>query len=512
LETPVNPYGLLGAGLDANPDGLALISADTRWTVRTLDDLSDRLAVSLLGLGLNPGDRIASLMPNRPALIVHYLACFKAGLVAMPLNYRYMAAEIDHALAVSEARALFAHVDREKEVAESKLARHLPLGTISYGGKGAGPAFEELIEGDSSSSPPPPPSPAAPAVIFFTSGSTGHPKGVTHTHETLGWMFATGAAALELRSDDLLLAGSSLSHVGAFYVSFAALSVGAGVIVAQTFDGDELLPLLRQDRPTALSMLPSALFALTRDHGAQHDDFASLRLCRAAGDTVSAELEREFTALSGHVIDEAYGLTEVGLVTVSPPSGLIKIGSVGQVVPAVSLSIRNEAGEELPVGCDGRLWIKTPAATVGYWDNQAATDAAFSDGWLDSGDVMRVDEQGYFYFCGRRKQIIVHDGSNICPQEIEGALLEYPSVASAAVIGIHDLVHGENVRAYVTLIEGAERPTSQELIQFARERVGYKAPEEIVVLAEMPLTATGKLDRTYLKQLAEENLARGVGR
>ena len=163
-------------------------------------------------------------------------------------------------------------------------------------------------------------------------------------------MFATAAAGLELSPGDLLLAGSSLSHVGAFYVSFAALSVGAGVIVARTFDGDELLPLLREDRPTVLSMLPSALFALTRDHGARHDDFASLRLCRAAGDNVSAELEREFTALSGFAIDEAYGLTEAGLVTVSPPSGRIKLGSVGQVVPAVSLSIRNDDGQELPVG------------------------------------------------------------------------------------------------------------------------------------------------------------------
>ena len=506
--------GLLRAGLDAGPEGLAVICADTRWTWRTLDDLSDRLAVSLLGLGLNPGDRVASLMPNRPALMVHYLACFKAGLVATPLNYRYMAPEIDHALAVSGARALLAHVEREEDLAASQRARQLPLGTISYGGKpGAGPAFGELIEREAPSSPPPPPPPpAAPAVIFFTSGSTGRPKGVTHTHQTLGWMFATAAAGLELSPGDLLLAGSSLSHVGAFYVSFAALSAGAGVIVAQTFDGDELLPLLREDRPTVLSMLPSALFALTRDHGARHGDFASLRLCRGAGDTVSAELEREFTALSGFVIDEAYGLTEAGLVTVSPPSGRIKLGSVGQVVPAVSLSIRNDDGQELPVGSEGRLWIKTPAATVGYWDDPGATEAAVSDGWLDSGDVMRADDEGYFSFCGRKKQIIVHNGSNICPQEVEGALLEHPGVANAGVIGIHDLIHGENVRAYITLAEGTERPASQELIQFARARVGYKAPEEIVVLDHMPLTATGKLDRTSLKRMAEANLTRGANR
>jgi acyl-coenzyme A synthetase/AMP-(fatty) acid ligase len=325
-------------------------------------------------------------------------------------------------------------------------------------------------------------------------------------------MFASAAAGLEFSRGDLLLAGSSLSHVGAFYISFAALSVGAGVTVARTFDGDELLPLLREHRPTVLSMLPSALFALTRDHRAQRDDFASLRLCRAAGDSVPAKLGREFAALSGLMINEAYGLTETGMVTVSPPSGRIKRGSVGQVVPGVSLSIRNDDGEELPVGRKGSLWIKTPAATVGYWNDPGATEAAFRSGWLNSGDVMRVDDEGYFFFRGRKKQIIVRDGSNICPQEVEGVLLEHPGVASAGVIGIHDRVHGENVRAYITCREETEHPASQELIQFARARVGYKAPEEIVVLDKMPLTSSGKVSRKHLKRLAKANLARGANR
>jgi acyl-coenzyme A synthetase/AMP-(fatty) acid ligase len=250
-------------------------------------------------------------------------------------------------------------------------------------------------------------------------------------------------------------------------------------------------------------MLPSALFALTRDHGARHDDFKSLRLCRAAGDKVAAELEREFTELSGFAIDEAYGTTEMGLMAVSPPSGLIKIGSVGQPVSGVELAIRTDEGSDCPSGDEGRLWAASPSATVGYWDDPQATADAFSDGWLDTGDVMRTDDQGYLYFCGRRKQIIVHDGSNICPQEIEEVLLEHPSVANVGVVGIHDEVHGENVRAYVTLDPEAEAPTAQELIRFARTEVGYKAPEEIVVLEEFPLTATGKVDRALLLRMAE---------
>lgn len=503
LQRAATPSDLLRAGLESNPSRMALVSARTRLTWQALDDLSGRVASGYLDLGLEPGDRIASLMPNRFELVVHYLACFKSGLVATPLNYRYTAPEIDYALAVSGARALLAHAERDQDLSASEHVPQLPFGRIRYGEPtSTGATFEALLKVDRPQPTFAPPASHAPAVIFFTSGSTGPPKGVTHTHATLGWMFAAAAAGLELAPGDLVLAGSSLSHVGAFYVSFSALSVGAAIVVARTFDADELLPLLREDRPTVLSMLPSALFALTRDHGASHEDFSSLRLCRAAGDKVSAELEREFTALSGFAVDEAYGLTEVGLVAVSPPAR-IRIGSIGQVVPGVSLSIRNEEGRPVDVDSDGRVWIKTDAACAGYWGDAEATAAAFVDGWLDSGDVMRADRDGYLYFRGRRKQIIVHDGSNITPQEIESVLLEHPSVGSAGVIGIHDVVHGENVRAYITLREGFDRPTDQELIRFARTKVGYKAPDEIVVLDEMPRTATGKLDRMALKRMAE---------
>ena len=225
-----------------------------------------------------------------------------------------------------------------------------------------------------------------------------------------------------------------------------------------------------------LSMLSSALFALTRDHGARHDDFSSPRLCRSAGDAISAELEREFTALSGLVIDEAYGMTEVGLVTVSPPSGRIKLGSVGQVVPAVSLSIRNDDGEESLAGSEGRRGSRLPRPLSGTGTTGARPRRLSATGGSTLASVMRADDEGYFFFRGGKKQIIVHDGSNIAPRRSKPPC--WSTWMSPAP--------GDRIYASSTVKTSApNHPRRQdgasdqpELVQFARARVGYKAPRK----------------------------------
>src|ERR1700761_4381876 len=389
LESPAAPLGdLLRLGLAARPDEVALLSNRRSLTWRELEEASSRLAAGYLGLGLAPGDRVASLMPNRVDLVVHYLACFKAELIATPLNYRYTATEIDHALSVSGARVLIAHVERAADIEAAKRAAGLELGKVAYRdveplpqGNGepiaAEPGWDHdfhlLLETAPLTRPTADPDPGEPAVIFFPSGSTGPAKGVTHTRETLRWMIASAAMAFELTADDVFLPGSSMSHVGSFLWALATLSVGGKVVVARATDAHELLPLLRDQQPTVLAMIPAALSALINDHDLRPGDFASLRVCRAGSDKVSTELLNEFAAAAGFPIVEGYGMTEVGLATLNPPSGEIRQGSIGMPICGFSIALRDEDGEPVCAGAVGRIWMRSPTRMVGYWEAPEAT-------------------------------------------------------------------------------------------------------------------------------------------
>ena len=508
LQNPVPLTDLLKYGLETKPDEKVVISHESSLTWRELDDASTRLAQNYITLGLKPGDRIASLMPNRVPLYIHYLACIKGGFVGVPLNYRYMAPEIDHALEVSRASIIIAHNERIQDLADTKYGDNLPLGKIIYAGEGdSGLDLEYLITKENTGVELTPPDTNNPAFIFFTSGSTGPAKGVTHTHESFRWMFGSAAEAFELIDTDTVLPGSSISHMGGFLFSLAAMTRGARVLVARRIDPDEIIPLLREYRPTVLCMIPAALFRVIRAHGARREDFSSLRILRAGADSVPLELEKEFEDLTGLVIDEGYGASEMGIASLNPPSGLIKTGSVGLPVPGFIFSIRDDSGEEVLPGVDGNLWVHTRSLMYGYWNRPEATDEVIKDGWFDTGDVLVSEEDGYLKFRSRKKQIIVHDGSNISPLEVEESLLEHEAVEFAGAVGVHDTMHGENVRAFITIKEGAKAPPIMDLIKFSRQRIGYKAPEDIVILDEMPLNPTGKIDRVGLKKLAEEEHA-----
>jgi long-chain acyl-CoA synthetase len=495
---------LLAAGLRLHPDADAVVSSQQRWTFRELDEASNRLCAGYLGLGLKPGDRIASLMPNRAVLLIHYLACMKGGFVAVPLNYRYTHFEIQHALEKSETSFILFHDERRADI-DNMQEGSLGVLPICYeAGSGTDePVLEDLMATQATFEDPLAQPPEAPAFIMFTSGSTGPAKGVTHSRKSIAHCFASAAAGFEIDETDIFLPASSISHIGGLIFCFAVLSAGGRAVVARDLSADEVIALLRNERPTILAILPAALFRLIRDGHASHDDFAAVRVLRSGSDRVPIELVNEFFDLTGLLIDEGWGCSEIGLASLNPPSGRIIAGSAGRPLPGIAASVRSSEGDELEPGQDGVVWIRCESRMLGYWQDDASTQNVFSDDWFDTGDVMRADNDGYLYFRGRKKQIIVHDGSNIFPKEVEDALLDHADVAVAAAIGVRDLVHGEIVCAYVVM-HPDKALSETELIEFARVHVGYKAPEEIRFLTEMPLNPTGKIDRVTLVKMAAE--------
>lgn len=449
-------------------------------------------------------------MPNSPELLIHYLACFKAGIVAVPLNYRYTPHEIRHALRACGASTLLASSDRDADIASLVEDGALRLGVISSRGSDQHcHSFELLAKKGTEDASFAVPGRGDPAVIFFTSGSTGPAKGVTHSYYSLGWVISNYIGATHMGPHDAVLLTGSMSHIGAFLDCFCPLAVGGRTVVPRSFDAGSLLQMIRLHSPSVFVALPVALFDLVRHDGACAADFASVRLCGSGGDKVSSELHREVASRVGLAINEQYGMTETGISAMHSTDGRPLAGPLGKAIPGYKFSVRDEGGAELPAGQQGRLWVNSRANMIGYWGDQRATDAVLRDGWLDTGDVVSIDPDGYVWFNGRRKQLIIHDGSNISPQEVEDALLEHPAVAQAGVIGVADAVHGENVAAFVTLKGDATGVSPSDLIIFARKRVGYKAPETISVIPDMPLTSSGKVDRAALKELAVQRRVQG---
>ncbi len=492
---------LLAAGLAAKPDEVALVSLLTSYTWRELDRKASHLAGKLLGLGLEPGERVACLMPNRTALAVFFLAAMRAGLVLVPLNYRLQARGVAQQLAASGAALLFAHAERDQEVAT--LGASLRCGLLSYdSATGREPSFEGLMGAPADAVALPRRDPDAPAFIFFTSGSTGPAKGVVHSERSMAAMLASNAQGFALTADDGVLPGSSMAHLGAFFLTFAALSVGARVVLTRGAQPEEIGALLRRERPSVLMMLQTALFGVLRNPGIGTADLASLRLCRCGGDKVSATLQEAFRAKTGLPIHEGLGITEAGQIAFNRSGGQIKPGSIGRPLPGVRIAVRDADGRECLAGQTGRLWTSTPSLMIGYWNDPEATAEVMREGWLDTGDLVEADQDGFLWFRGRQKQMIVHDASNIAPQEVEGALLEHPAVTAAGAVGVQDELHGENVLAFVALRQAEAPPSAGELIAFTRGLIGYKAPEEIVFLDRLPLNPTGKLDRVALKEMA----------
>lgn len=478
------------------PSKVAVQTADRSITYAELNASVTSLACHLLELGLQPGDRVAVHWSNSIETVQLLLAAFRARLVAVPVNTRLKAPEITYIFEHSSTRICFSEPVLAA-LAEEARRRDCPEVVSQL------PPLKTCLR------PLPEIDPTQPAVILYTSGTTARPKGVTHTHRSLFETALLYTSVMILGPDDTGLVMTPLMHASGLNAVLTALHQRATAVLLRTFDPAAALDLIERFRCTCIGGLPAMLQFLAEEQARCPRDMSSVRKAGAGGDTVPVALQQRFQDLFAIPLCEGYGLTESNPVTFNP-SADARIGSIGPATAGVAIRVVDLDGHDVPMGQTGEILVRSPANCVGYWNDPAATACLFTDGWLHTGDLASCDQDSYYWFKGRLKQLIIRGGSNISPQEVEEALYQHPAVLEAGVIGAPDLVYGEIVVAFISLREGRQT-TPEELQQFARQRLAdYKVPERILYLDQLPKSPTGKVHRRALKEmlLAESDLGR----
>jgi long-chain acyl-CoA synthetase len=523
------PYRTLLDALDEQvrirPDAPALRYFGRALTWTELDRDARGLAAALRTRGVGAGDRVALLLQNVPQFAIGTLATWRLGGVVLPLNPMLRALEVRYHLQDSGAAALIALDALYREAGEegargtgvrctvatagSDYAGGDPLPPLADGG---GPApgadrFLDLVASreDVAGSDL---APGDLAMLGYTSGTTGRPKGALITHANLVHQGDVYRVWDRITSEDRIFAAAPLFHITGM-VGHLALSLlsGATMVLAHRFQGVETLRQIERHRCTFTVCAITAYLAMLEALDQEPHDLSSLRVAQSGGAPVSPATVQRFRERTGVEIRNIYGLTETTSPShaapldrptpVDPQSGAL---SVGVPVPGHEQRVVDlESGEEMPVGELGELWTRGPGVVAGYWERPDATAAAFTDGFLHTGDVGRVDAEGWFYLVDRAKDMINVSGYKVWPREVEDYLYEHPAVREAAVVGAPDPYRGEAVVAFVALREGETAETA-ELFAFCRQRMAaYKRPRRIEVVHEVPKTATGKFLRRELR-------------
>ncbi|HSC64753.1 MAG TPA: AMP-binding protein [Caldimonas sp.] len=477
-----------------------------RWHER-----ATRLANGLLGLGLAKGDRVALLAYNRVEWLELYAALARAGLVAVPINFRLTPPEIAYIVQHSGARACVVQ-DELIEAVEAVRGELdlLPRGRVCLGERAmpGWTAYEALIAAASAVDPGVGVRPTDPCALMYTSGTTGRPKGAIRSHE--GNALIALATALEMRftRDDTGLMVMPMCHANSLYFSHTFTHLGAACVIDdhRSFDPQALLATLAQERITFTSLVPThyiMMLGLSAATKACHDvsrvDKLMISSAPARRETKLAIME----FFRNGKLHELYGATETGWVTLLRPDEQIdRLGSVGREwAGSGPIRLLDADGHEVADGEVGELYSRTPYVFDGYWKNPEKTAEAFRGDWCSVGDMARRDGDGYIHLVDRKSNMIISGGENVYPSEVEGVLGAHPKVKDVAVVGVPHDKWGEAVLAVIVLHEGAHADAS-EILEWCRGRIaGYKRPQSVrfIADAQMPRTATGKILHRVLR-------------
>lgn len=487
------------------PNRPALTFRGTSLTYAEVEAGAAALVGRLWQLGVSPQDRVLLMMPNLPEFGVAYLGISGAGATVLPVNPLLKADEIRYILEDSGATAM---VCLEASLpllraARAGLPRRPPILVLGApAGELEAPDSAVPLSTDSGLTLPEPGGRGDVAVCLYTSGTTGRPKGALLTHRNLLANLDSFRRVMRFEEDDVFLAVLPFFHAyGGTVLFLLPLSLGCHCVVEPRFVPEAILKAVGQQRVTIFAAVPSMLAVLANlpDTGAE---LRSLRYCISGGAPLPPAVLEAFERRFDVRVFEGYGPTECSpVLTVNPPNGVRKVGSVGPAIPDVAIRVVGRDGAELPRGEVGEVCASGPNVMLGYLNKPVETAAVLRDGWYATGDLGRMDEDGYLYIVDRKTDLIIVGGLNVYPSEVERVLQSHAAVAEATVIGVADPVRGEAPKALVIARDGAQ-VTSQELLQWCRQRLAnYKVPRTIDIVAELPRTVTGKVLKTELRRV-----------
>ena len=522
-----NALDMFKAGLQADPDGVALRYFDGVISRRELDELSDGLAVGLVANGFAAGDRLAVYLQNVPQFVIAMIATWKAGGVMVSINPMSRVRELSYLLKDSGATVLLALESLYDEVArevvpETSVKLVLTTSELEFQSRADERLFKGLTrqrhEGTTDLSEliaqyrGQVPSPVRlelddVAFLTYTSGTTGVPKGAMNTHRNTVFTAQVYRDWTGLRPDGSIFGIAPLFHITGLIGHIAvSLLVPMPLILAYRFEAQVVLDALREHRPTFTIGAITAFSALLNAPGFTKDDFSSFEVVYSGGAAISPTAEQTFLEATGRQVHSAYGLTETtspmtltplnASSPVDPTSGAL---SVGVPVPNTIVRIVGEDGQEVPIGEVGEIVAEGPQVVAGYWRKPEESEANLPGGTLKSGDVGFMNPQGWIFIVDRKKDMINASGYKVWPREVEDVLAEHPAVRESAVVGVADEKRGETVKAFVSLMPGAS-VTPDELIAHCKARMAaYKYPRSVVLMEELPKTVTGKILRRELR-------------
>lgn len=530
IEYPEKPlFKLVEDAAKEYPDTTAVIFMGKKITFSELQKLIDQFAAALYDMGIRQGDSVAIILPNLPQYpIVHY-ALMKLGAVIVPTNPLYVERELEYQMNDSGAKAVIVldlvypriKAIREKTSLEKIIVTgvkdYLPgllklLYPIKAKKEGSFVKVEkepgvyfflDLMKGNYKAPPETDVKTDDIAMLLYTGGTTGVSKGAVLSHKNL---IANTYQVRHWVSDahegkEAIIAALPYFHsFGMTTCLHMSVILKSPAVLIPRFDVKQVLHSIQKYKASLFPGVPTMYVAINNYPDIKKYSFDSLRACISGGAALPVEVQREFEKITGAKLVEGYGLTETSpVLTANPIYGLRKVGSIGIPMPDTDIMVADpETHKELPIGEVGELASKGPQVMKEYWKKPEETKKVFYDGWFFTGDMSRVDEDGYFYIVDRKKDMIIASGFNIYPREVEEVLFQHSKVQEAAVVGVPHEYRGETVKAFVVLKEG-ETATEQEIIDFCKDRLAkYKVPKLVEFRTELPKSMIGKVLRRVL--------------